>query len=227
MFFLHLYMKFILIIIMFPLSVMVKFFNLKNKKKTNFDNCDKYKYFNFLGFSFYSKFSFILFIFIYPLIFFKKYSKNKLFKPKMRFVAQTPKQIASLLTHRVINNLKMINKLSEINNSNYHFILQPMLFASTNKTKLDKKIINYVSKTKYQNFDYSIFCNEYYNYLLLGLKQDKEISEKFSDFSDIFKGTNDQRFVDPVHFGSIGQSECAELISKTILLQEKKIEINK
>ena len=44
-----------------------------------------------------------------------------------------------------------------------------------------------------------------------------EIRNRYFDFSDIFKKKQDQRFIDPVHIGSIGQLECAELIGEKII----------
>ena len=222
MFFLKLYIHLILILIFVPLSLISKILYFNNKSKSNFNDFNKANLFKFLNYSFYSKLSLFLFLFLFPLIIMKNYSKKIIFKPKKKIIIQTPKQIASFLAYRVISNLKIINKISTDNKAKYHFILQPLLFASTNKTKLDKKIINYVGNTKYQSFDYANFCIEYYNYLLLGLKQENEMLNNYSDFSDIFKNVNNQRFVDPVHFGSIGQSECEKIIGDKLISQEKK-----
>ena len=77
----------------------------------------------------------------------------------------------------------------------------------------------------YDGFTYQTYCKEFYNFLKESLRQDEELGSKFKDFTKIFSNTNDQRFVDPVHLGSIGQYECAKLISQTIKDNEKKLKL--
>ena len=221
MFFIKLYLQIILIFILTPISFLLKIFTFKIRRKSNFNKCKKEKYFKIFNFKIYSIIVLFLYVVFLPLVFLKKYSKKNLFKPKNKILFQTPKQIASILAYRVINNIKLTDKIAKENNADYHFILQPLLFASTNKTELDKKIMKHVSNTLYNGFSYNIFCKEYYKNLILALKEEKQISEKFSDFSNIFEDSNKQRFIDPVHLGSIGQAECAEKIGNIILSQEK------
>ena len=220
MFFIKLYLQIILILLLTPISLLLKIFSFKIRKKTNFNLYKKEKYFKIINFQFYSLLTFFLFIFFSPLIFLKKYSKKNLFKLKSKIVFQTPKQIASILAYRLINNIKLTDKIAEENNAKYHFILQPLLFSTSNKTKLDKKIMKNVSQTKYNGFSYDMYCNEYYKTLLLALEEEKKICGKYSDFSNFFENNDKQIFIDPVHIGSIGQAECAEKIGSIILSQE-------
>jgi hypothetical protein len=222
-FFFNIYLKLVLIIIFLPISIFVNILKLKKKDNHNFIKNNFTKSIKIFKVNFYSPLSIFIFIFIAPFLMLFRYSKLELFKPKKIKIRQTPKQIASVVAYRVLNNLRLTNKISDINKFQYIFILQPLLLVSEAITDLDKKLIHHISNQQYDRFSYETYCRQYYKYLKEAISQDKELKNKFRDFSKIFSNIQDQRFVDPVHFGNQGQFECAELISKLIIDQEKNL----
>ena len=219
----YFYLKMILIFFFIPVSIIVNCFNIRKQKFSNFVKSDNKKYYKIFNLKFYSVLSFFIFIFLCPFLRVLRFSNLHFFKSKKINIKQTPKQVASLVAYRVINNLRLINKVSEINKNKYIFILQPLLLAGGISTDIDKKLAEYIANQKYDGFSYDVYCKEYYNFIKKSILQDKELQNKFIDFSKIFSEIKEQRFVDPVHFGNIGQLECAKLISQTIIENEKKL----
>ena len=107
-FFFNIYIKVVLVIIFFPLSIIINFFKLRQNNNHNFIKKNYTKYFRIFKFKFYSPLSFFIFLFLFPFIKLLKHSNLQLFKHKKIIIRQTPKQFASLVAYRVLNNLKII-----------------------------------------------------------------------------------------------------------------------
>jgi len=219
----NIYLKLVLVTIFIPLSVFINVFSLRKKNNNNFIKNNYTKSFKIFKINFYSLLSFFIYLFVFPFVKLLQNSNLQIFKPKKINIRQTPKQIASLVAYRTINNLRLINKISDINNSKYTFVIQPLLLVSEASTDLDKKLIKHISNQQYDGFSYQTYIREFYKYLKESISQDEELKDKFKDFSKIFSNIKDQRFVDPVHFGNQGQFECAKLISKIIIDEEKNL----
>ena len=214
---LNVYLRIILFVIHTPISLLFRFYKINFRKKSNFTKKKNKIVFTCFGLDFYSFSSFFIFIFFFPILFFNSRFESKIFCSKKIKISETPKQVSSLITYRILNHLRLINKIAMNNHAEYHFLLQPLLFNYNKLSNLDKKIISNVSKKKFNGFNYQDYCKEFYKNLLLGLKQDEELANHYEDFSNIFEGISDQRFIDPVHFGNIGQNECAKLIGNKIM----------
>jgi hypothetical protein len=217
---LNVYLRIILFVIHIPISLLFRICKINFRKKSSFTIKRNKIGFTSFGLSFYSFSSFFIFIFFSPILFFKSRFESKIFCSKKIKISETPKQVSSLITYRVLNHLRLINKIAMNNHSEYHFLLQPLLFNYNKLSNFDKKIISNASKKKFNGFNYQDFCEEFYKSLLLGLKQDEELENHYEDFSNIFEDISDQRFIDPVHYGNIGQNECAKLIGNKIMKSE-------
>lgn len=217
----ELYLNFIIIFLFIPFSFLLRLINFKKNPNTYFYNSISHKKnFKFNNINFISLYTLIIYFFLLPCSIYKKVLKKILFKKNYFRSDETPKQIASLISYKLLNNIELSKKIAEMHNSQYHFILQPSLFASKPSTNLDKRLREFSYKKLIDGFPYIDFHEEYYANLKEAFKNHHNLKNNFHDFSDVFSSNSEQRFVDPVHFGSLGQFDCAKLISEQIYNKE-------
>ena len=212
----------VLIFILIPISIINNLFFIKTNEKSYFKKSENLKCkVIFKDINFFSFKSFLIFVILLPCLLYKYFNKKILFNENLKNKIETPKQISHLISYRLLNHSYLVKKIAEKNNFFYGFFLQPSLFFSTENSPLDKRLTSFAYNKKIDGFHYIDYYKEYYKSINSSFQNHKDLKNYYFDLSQIFSKANGQRYVDPVHFGSIGQNECAKILSDIIIDREK------
>tara|TARA_B100001248_G_C27371344_1_gene451820 strand:+ start:1079 stop:1768 length:690 start_codon:yes stop_codon:yes gene_type:complete len=218
-----LYISIVTILIFFPYSLLEKLFiSISNiGKNSTFEEPKKKEIISFFGIKFFSIKSLILNFFLIPIIPLLKNNSNEMFSSSNEIRNETPKEAALIVNRQLSENIKQIYTKTKNNRIEYFFTLQPTLFYTGPITKDDKKILAFREKNKFKGFYFKEYFIEFYNLVKSTLGNDKELKNRFYDFTDLFSKSENQNFIDSVHLGDLAQDIYAKKIVEIIKSKEK------
>ena len=165
----------------------------------------------------------------YPARLLAKRLPGSIFNPKTQSFLPTPNQAASLAVMQLAQNTNLCKEAAKQLGARYVFALQPTLMDGEHTlTEYDARFMEARKQTRVAHFSLPDYFARYYTLLHQVLPGCDFLKNRgFLDLSRLFHGQKEQRFIDTVHLGNLGQAEAASRIAEHIKMMETSPETDK